>query len=461
MVDMTKGSIEQLLSKLITDITTIRNENKSQLNDNFNVFSAMRNNCDEVRLHSRFIASILDNNAPHNLGTTPIKELFDIIGIPNTLPNEPKLNVLPNYYEKKEEHEIDILITTKRHAVIIENKINHIDTNYSEDLKDANNNVILKGQLERYYDAIQKNGYQCDNIYVVYLTKDGHQPSDESVGNDRKKPVFPELKNKVISISYRQHILQWLQRLSTNIEDKRISFFINQYMDIVEEITESSSIEERKKLLSIIGNLSEQEKAVLSYLFKNKQHILWHNADEFLHTLIKESRRRAKVRFQGIEFDGPPTKDDTHFDDIIGNALTKIISDGKNKDFNAIYLSQRGVTWYITIDRDSQSLYFCINNKYYKKQTSRKAKLPSSVIDWLESNDYQQLFENDPSYYWIYFSTEGEYIKLTDEACKQTIMLTDNEYRAKIVDKILDELEKAMTTVDKLIASELKKQIKP
>lgn len=461
MVDMTKGSIERLLSKLITDITAIRNENKSQLNDNFNVFSAMRNNCDEVRLHSRFIASILDKNAPHNLGTTPIKELFDIIGIPNTLPNEPKLNVLPNYYEKKEEHEIDILITTNRHAVIIENKINHIDTNYSEDFKDANNNVILKGQLERYYDAIIKKGYQRSNIYVVYLTKDGHQPSDESVGNDRKKPVFPELKNKVISISYRQHILQWLQRLSTNIEDKRISFFINQYMDLVEEITESSSIEERKKLLSIIGNLSEQEKAVLSYLFKNKQHILWHNADEFLHTLIKKSRRRAKVRFQGIEFDGTPTKDDTHFDDIIGNALTKIISEGKNKDFNAIYLSQRGVTWYITIDRDSQSLYFCINNKYYKKQTSRKAKLPPSVLDWLESNDYQQLFENDPSYYWIYFSTDGEYIKLTDEACKQTIMLTDNEYRAKIVDKILDELEKAMTTVDKLIASELKKQIKP
>lgn len=87
--------------------------------------------------------------------------------------------------------------------------------------------------------------------------------------------------------------------------------------------------------------------------------------------------------------------------------------------------------------------------------------MPSSVIDWLESDDYQQLSENDPSYYWIYFSTEGEYIKLTDEACKQTIMLTDNEYRVKIVDKILDELEKAMTTVDKLIASELKKQIKP
>jgi len=445
----TGTEISQLIECLVDDINSIRKENETHLLNTFNIFSAMRSHTDEVRLHSRFISSILDPTAPHGLGLQPLKEFLEICGIPDSILSESKLSVTPNYNEKKEINDIDILIMTKYHAIIVENKVNHLDTNYPEDFKSNDGSVVLKGQLERYYKAINQYGYDNKDIYVIYLTKDGHCPSDESVGQDRKKPIYPELKDKVISISYGHHVLQWLQRLKAHCENQEIVKYFDQYSEIVEIMTDSSSIEERKKLVKIIGSLSDDKKDVIHYLFENAKHILWHNADEFWHCLIKISQEKHNDVFYGLEWVGDSITDKSRFDSVIGNALNSIISDKKQGDFNAVYHSAQGATWYVTMDHSSDSLYFCVLDKYQSISTGKERKIPLTAINLLEDNNYE--IENN--YYWKFFTYKNENIKLSDQSCKQTIMLTQDNHRIQVVNSILDELRVEMDALDEMILS--------
>ena len=448
---MTTGAdISQLLGSIVEDLLEIRSENDAHVRNSFNVFSAMRSHTDEVKLHSRFIASILDPSAPHGLGTLPLKSFLDICGLNDSILSESRLSVIPNYYDKAEAHEIDIFITTKRHAIIVENKINHSDTNYTEDLKYEDGTFVLKGQLERYYDIVIKQyGYNPNDIYVVYLTKDGHCPSNESVGQSRKRPIYPELKEKVISISYGHHILQWLHRLEENCSNPDIVSYLNQYSEIVEEMTESSSIEERKKLVKLIGSLSEDKKDVLCYLYENAKHILWHNADEFWHSLIKASQEKHNDVFYGIEMNGQSITDTTQFDSAIGNALTKIISNGKEGDFKTVYRSEQGVTWYISMDTYSDSLFFCVLDKYKNRDTGKERKMPQSVLDYLDEGGYEEL----DNYFWKYYTYGSENIRLPDSSCKQTLMLTRDEYRLQIITSLLNKLRGLMAAIDEIILS--------
>ena len=50
---------------------------KDKPEDTFNIFAAMRRKTEEVALHSRFIASLLDPYAPHGLDDVPLRLFLD------------------------------------------------------------------------------------------------------------------------------------------------------------------------------------------------------------------------------------------------------------------------------------------------------------------------------------------------------------------------------------------------
>lgn len=149
----------------------------------FNLFTALRGANDEVRLHSRFIAAMLDPHT-HDLGHAPLQELLRRCGIHDFS--------LEGLRVECERWNIDILVTnTRRQAFFIENKIHAGDQ---------------PEQLVRYHQQLQTSGYQ--EIHACYLSLDGGDPSADSLGDLRERPDV-----SYTALGYDADMVPWLNSL--------------------------------------------------------------------------------------------------------------------------------------------------------------------------------------------------------------------------------------------------------
>lgn len=208
--------------------------------DSFNVFSVLKLQKDEVRLHSRFIAELLDDKGTHQKKSL-LCELFL-----NTWQNEDENYKfdLQSYSTKKEYKNIDILLRNKTHAIIIENKIEARDQ---------------EEQLNKYYNKILNEGYAKDKITVIYLTLDGREPDDNTLGNDE------ELKKKVISLSFKKHITNWVSNcIKESALNPSLRETLKQYLHIIKELTGDT--------------MNENEKAELFSLLQKQDNIMLANS---------------------------------------------------------------------------------------------------------------------------------------------------------------------------------------
>jgi len=74
--------------------------------------------------------------------------------------DDAEISITPNFLNPSEFKDIDIFIRKgNEFAVIIENKIDALDSNHEEE-----------GQLEKYYREAIEEGYSKDNINIYYLT---------------------------------------------------------------------------------------------------------------------------------------------------------------------------------------------------------------------------------------------------------------------------------------------------
>lgn len=175
----------------------------------FNLFSVLRSSTDEVRLHSRFLAFLLDPKATHNQGTALLGLLLKRLGIQSF--------DLDNATVSVEYQNIDILLRNQSsQAVIIENKIHAGD-------QDA--------QLWNYHNRMQAEGYR--EIWTTYLTLDGVEPSEQS-----RKDL------KVIPISYEAEIIAWLKDCIPLIaREPGVRESVFQYIELLQKLTSSDQDE--------------------------------------------------------------------------------------------------------------------------------------------------------------------------------------------------------------------------
>lgn len=133
---------------------------KYQKNESFNLFKVLRGSSDEVRLHSRFIAELLDPKGSHGLGIEFLSYFVsEILGQKNF--------DVESAFVQKEWNDIDILIRNQQgQAIIIENKI------YAED---------QDNQLNRYFNIVNDLKFEAKNINIIYLTLDGRNASKQSL----------------------------------------------------------------------------------------------------------------------------------------------------------------------------------------------------------------------------------------------------------------------------------------
>lgn len=132
--------------------------------EDFNIFSILRNEYDEVNLHSRFLVELLKNK---NYGKKILELFLGKLGVEGI---KVKKYQVFSEYSVKQNGRIDILFKLysdkKRKIIIIENKI------YAGDQYE---------QLKRYYDSMRLEGYQDDEIELVYLTLYGEELSEYSI----------------------------------------------------------------------------------------------------------------------------------------------------------------------------------------------------------------------------------------------------------------------------------------
>ena len=199
-------------------------EHKKIKND-FNVITALLSQSDEVRLHSRFIFSLINPRGKHYKGTLFLKEFLDIIGV-----------VKFNYETaevKKEFENIDLYITDGCQHIIVENKIHAYDQNH---------------QISRYINTIKESSDDeaiHDSIIVVYLTLDYKKPSASSLNewriedNHLRHNKNIEHKIKYKNITYKTEIINWINGLSKELNEipANVRYAIESYKEVVERIT--------------------------------------------------------------------------------------------------------------------------------------------------------------------------------------------------------------------------------
>lgn len=187
---------------------------------------------------------------------------------------------------------IDLLIDTDSDFIILENKIGADDQ---------------QNQIEDYLSSLENFIGSSENIFVVYLTPSGNEPSEKSISKKR----LHELKEtcRYVSLSYSKDILDWLSTLKTKNEEDVLKAGIIQYIDVVKAVSNqrkevfNMSQEISKELLEEYGNLTREqlrEKLIAVQEFQNNINlVLFIN---FFEDAYKEAKGKL-VLFCNNKFD--------------------------------------------------------------------------------------------------------------------------------------------------------------
>lgn len=231
-MDKIKNLLQQvsIIKKKYDEIAKITGEN-------FNIFSIMRAESDEVRTHSRIIADFLNPKGLHSQGSVYLKLFFE---------------------EVKALNEIKENFDFENAKVLVEEHTGRIDGEYSEGgfidivIKDSKNQVVIenkiyagdqKGQLLRY----KKKYPMCR---LIYLTLEGKQPSKFSYKIDNGQEL--SLKD-IILVSYKDDIKKWLENcLEKTHSLPIIRETLVQYLYLVKKLTNQST---NKKMSNEIQNI--------------------------------------------------------------------------------------------------------------------------------------------------------------------------------------------------------------
>lgn len=219
--------------------------------EDYNVFSILGVETDEVRTHSAFLADLLNPQGAHRQGAA-FQKLFLKVAL-----NHSELEKDSKTFQVRKEAftghgRIDILLEKDDACIVIENKI------YADD-QDA--------QMERYYDYATSKRLSEKQIELVYLTLDGSPPSEGSLGK------LPE--ENVKCLSYSEDIINWLEECIKLQEVQRIFSIreiVFQYRDLLERLTGQSTNRrysmELKDILAKDKNyelIPDMEQAILEF----------------------------------------------------------------------------------------------------------------------------------------------------------------------------------------------------
>lgn len=212
------GNFENLFAEILElyrDAKQVKEKRREQ-GELFNIFNVIGLCSEEVRLHSAFIAELLNPKGNHGASYLFLQAFLDLLGMEEGYIDYTRcsLNIRERYIGPVTETKggrIDIIIEDGNRAIIIENKI------YA---KDENN------QLLRYYNYGKEEfpkGFQ-----LLYLTLHGCKPHRCSLGGK---------KFECRTISYESEIICWLDKCYEIAEGNQLSqAVIKQYCELIKQL---------------------------------------------------------------------------------------------------------------------------------------------------------------------------------------------------------------------------------
>lgn len=254
------------LEKLLSQVRVYVNEDKQRRAEAFrrgecyNVFNVL--GVDNMELsHSAFLAALLDPDGSHGMRDAFLKAFIDTIAHGGTKPELDTVHakVYTEYnignITETTGGRIDILITDRSdtgsgkaggHAIIIENKIGAPDQS---------------NQLLRYHNF-------APEAALLYLTLNGEEPSAQSRGTLNAQDGGYQC------ISYRRDIIGWLHKCAQLAFDKpRVRETINQYINLLQQLTNQNTMEQNKEQLQLLTENFEQATTIEQSMPDVRKHI--------------------------------------------------------------------------------------------------------------------------------------------------------------------------------------------
>lgn len=202
------------ISEGIKHTKRIHKELERYCASNFNIFSLLGVANLEVTTHSALLGELLNPMGTHGQGDLFLKKflvmnkIFEVSVVDTGVWNVKTEKT--TWFGR-----LDIVISAIniKRCVVIENKIDAEDQ---------------PQQLERYYNWLESTGFPLkENCKLIYLTKKGSEPSDDSCGND------PKVKSFVTLMSYEKDIYNWLSECLPEIKALSVKSIIEQYIEII------------------------------------------------------------------------------------------------------------------------------------------------------------------------------------------------------------------------------------
>ncbi len=371
------------------------------IND-FNIFSVMFKEHDEVNLHSKFLYEMLTNT---NLSKEFLRLFLKILDF--------------KYFEEefvviKEYKNIDLVLKNKEKVIIIENKI------YAYDQEE---------QLFKYYNKIISENYKKENIFIYYLTLDGREPSLNSIQN-------LVIGKDIRCISYKEEILEWIKHcMKESIFDNALREILNQY----------------RRLIMILSGKTVGGKATMEI----KNHIV--NSSENLEIAVKlvDSLIEAKIELQLLfwsELENELIKKGYLLEDISNQHFSK-------KTISNFYKKTKNNKWYgmsyKIYDLDSsKKIYLTIeiyDNVYWGFRVVEKKNVINDFkkFDLLKEKYMEMLSETGIDYYddsktnWIGYMKFRNKLNFREFNHRDIFNLANLELRKEIIQNCLEDIEKS------------------
>lgn len=239
-------------NKLIAEVKEIIDNQEKEFKDTgakFNIFKILKLSNDEL-VHSAFIAELLNPKGSHYQGRSFL-ELF-ISCVVSPLRNNFNFDTS------------DVDVVCEKYIGEISGNIGGRIDIYLEDGKKPTNKLIIENKIYAQDQEMQLVRYHnyAPNAIILYLTLDGHKPSDDSITDKKTNKKLIEGED-FFCFSYAEHILSWLEKCYQNVEDKRmLAEGINHYIKTIETLTGKNMTLNKQISQYLIGNPKNIETAL-------------------------------------------------------------------------------------------------------------------------------------------------------------------------------------------------------
>ncbi|WP_338127304.1 PD-(D/E)XK nuclease family protein [Fusobacterium nucleatum] len=157
------------------------------------------------------------------------------------------------------------------------------------------------GQLNRYYYSMINKNYSNDELKIVYLTLDGNEPNKEST-----EGLTKEIKEKIITISYKENIVEWLNDCIKEVTEVPI---IRETLIQYRSLLKKNTGKEDKKMIKEIEKLVLSNNEYLKMIYKidytllreikiDLQFKFWEKLEEKLNEIAIKKKMKLENRLE-------------------------------------------------------------------------------------------------------------------------------------------------------------------